>query len=164
MQGAIFNGLFDLGAPFDFFCPSGNCTWPDFSSLAMCNTCKNVSNGTIKAEHGKNFTFKTPGGIQVRMSQYDSDWASYDLVGGAYRWKRSIAIAQAEGEGVGFMFEPSVFYFSDPNFKKVFYRITECNITWCARLYKNVKVVCIPHQQPRPLPASYSRLSRSTAV
>lgn len=139
MQGAIFNGLFNLGAPFGFFCPSGNCTWPDFSSLAMCSTCKNVSNGTIEGEQDKNFTFETPAGIQVNMNQNNWDLSSYDVVAGAYR-AQSIAIAEAEGEGVGFKFEPHTRYSDDLN---ISYRVTECHITWCAKLYKDVKVVCI---------------------
>lgn len=142
MQGAIFNGLFNIGAPFDFFCPSGNCTWPDFSSLAMCNTCKNVSNETIKVENGNNLTFETPGGTKVKMAKYHSNQQSYDLVGGAYQNRQNIAIVQAEGEGVGFYWDSSIYYYPVSNWT-LSYRVTECNITGCVKLYKDIRVVCI---------------------
>lgn len=47
MKSAIYNGIFDeqQKAEFDIThsCPSGNCTWPTFSSLAICNKCVDIS-------------------------------------------------------------------------------------------------------------------------
>ncbi|KAJ2990716.1 hypothetical protein NUW58_g2815 [Xylaria curta] len=40
---AFFNGLFNLSAPFEFICQSGNCTWPEFASLGVCSSCADVS-------------------------------------------------------------------------------------------------------------------------
>jgi hypothetical protein len=47
MQSAI---LFGLDQPLDkvvqqgaFNCPTGNCTWPEYESLAICNTCVDIT-------------------------------------------------------------------------------------------------------------------------
>ncbi|KIV78342.1 hypothetical protein PV11_10067 [Exophiala sideris] len=44
---AIFNGLDDSSAAqedkVDFSCQTGNCTWPVFTSAAICSTCNDVS-------------------------------------------------------------------------------------------------------------------------
>lgn len=47
MQAAIFNGLThsadEIMRPIQFTCPSGNCTWDLFESLAVCSICNSVS-------------------------------------------------------------------------------------------------------------------------
>ncbi|MCJ1475698.1 hypothetical protein MMC13_004361 [Lambiella insularis] len=52
MQAAIFNGLYGdqnaSAAAYD--CPSGNCTWPTFSSLGFCSKCSDVTAGTSMVE------------------------------------------------------------------------------------------------------------------
>ncbi|KAK8073609.1 hypothetical protein PG994_004508 [Apiospora phragmitis] len=45
-QRAFLNGVFDLGSNFQFICPSGNCTWSDFISLAIYSICVDVSDKT----------------------------------------------------------------------------------------------------------------------
>lgn len=42
LEGAIYNGLYNLDRPDKFLCPTGNCTWPNFSSLGLCSTCKDI--------------------------------------------------------------------------------------------------------------------------
>jgi hypothetical protein len=46
LQGSLFNGLLNPDLPFTFTCPSGNCTWPDFYTLGLCNSCADVSKAT----------------------------------------------------------------------------------------------------------------------
>lgn len=48
MQSAFINGLYNSskGPPtrrFIFFCPTANCTWPIFTSMAVCSACNDVS-------------------------------------------------------------------------------------------------------------------------
>ena len=47
MKAAIYNGVFAIGNQaehtVDHTCTSGNCTWPEFSSLAICNKCENIT-------------------------------------------------------------------------------------------------------------------------
>lgn len=84
MQGALYRGLFSMNGVLDFQCLSSNCTWPDFSTLALCSTCQDVTASTqiqeeqscdgtniissAYADNDQNFlnctkyTFTTPGG------------------------------------------------------------------------------------------------------
>ena len=41
MKAAVLNGMFlaDPNPLVSFTCPTGNCTWPDFSTLAVCSSC-----------------------------------------------------------------------------------------------------------------------------
>lgn len=43
MTAATFAGLFQSSAQVDFNCQSGNCTWPEFTSLAICSDCRNLT-------------------------------------------------------------------------------------------------------------------------
>ena len=44
LRAALYNGLFDNKAAQQISpsCPTGNCTWPLLSSLAMCSTCESL--------------------------------------------------------------------------------------------------------------------------
>jgi hypothetical protein len=45
MKAAVFNGMFlaDPNPSVSFTCPTGTCTWPDFSTLAVCSSCVDMS-------------------------------------------------------------------------------------------------------------------------
>lgn len=47
MKAAVYNGVFAIGNDADrniqHDCPTGNCTWPEFSSLAVCSRCDNIT-------------------------------------------------------------------------------------------------------------------------
>jgi hypothetical protein len=45
MKAAVLNGMFlaDPNPSISFTCPTGNCTWPDFSTLAVCSSCVDMS-------------------------------------------------------------------------------------------------------------------------
>jgi hypothetical protein len=46
MKSAIYRGIFDIGDPqteTPHTCPTGNCTWPTFASLAICSKCVDLS-------------------------------------------------------------------------------------------------------------------------
>ncbi|KAL8830742.1 MAG: hypothetical protein Q9191_001272 [Dirinaria sp. TL-2023a] len=47
MKAAIYNGVFAIGNDaehgVDHICKTGNCSWPQFSSLAICNKCEDIT-------------------------------------------------------------------------------------------------------------------------
>lgn len=53
MKAAIYNGIFDIqdkaGLGINHTCSSGNCTWPTFSSLAVCTKCANITSYVEKS-------------------------------------------------------------------------------------------------------------------
>lgn len=58
MKSAIYNGIFDIQDKAElgiaYSCFSGNCTWPTFSSLAVCNKCVDIGHYVRKTcdDHG----------------------------------------------------------------------------------------------------------------
>lgn len=53
MKAAIYDGVFAIGNNADsnvrYTCPTGNCTWPEFSSLAVCSKCESITSLVEKA-------------------------------------------------------------------------------------------------------------------
>lgn len=47
MEGAVANGLWGLRLSDPISCPTGNCTWPIFSTLGICSSCANVTDETF---------------------------------------------------------------------------------------------------------------------
>jgi hypothetical protein len=43
MARAAYAGLYNSVLPFDFTCPSGDCTWPPFTTLGVCSECHNIT-------------------------------------------------------------------------------------------------------------------------
>lgn len=139
MQGAVFNAIFDLSSsPFDFVCPSGSCTWPDFASFAVCSQCANVTSSTQFRNEEDRTVIITPGGIsidfmldpsqserryngsvraEIRGSEIAGDIASY----AAAQLKTPTTVAAEEAQ----------------------WDITECELAWCVKRYSDVKVVSL---------------------
>lgn len=44
LGGAIINGLYSFSSSVPITCPTGNCTWPTFSTLALCSSCEDITN------------------------------------------------------------------------------------------------------------------------
>ncbi|KAJ8124411.1 hypothetical protein O1611_g9229 [Lasiodiplodia mahajangana] len=75
LHRALFDGLFNTDISLGFTCQSGNCSWPDFTTLALCSSCVDVTettNVTALPYDGYdsgaiifaiNFTFHTPSGF-----------------------------------------------------------------------------------------------------
>ncbi|KAH8586025.1 hypothetical protein B0O99DRAFT_645562 [Bisporella sp. PMI_857] len=66
MKGAIYNGLFANRPsirPY-FSCSSGNCTWSNYSSLAVCSTCQNVTS-QLRVNCTTSCDAKLPGGAAL---------------------------------------------------------------------------------------------------
>ncbi|KAF2422356.1 hypothetical protein EJ08DRAFT_682680 [Tothia fuscella] len=80
MKGAILNGLYtDNISPIAAVCPTGNCTWPKTSSLAVCGQCVRSSYRTECASevsrietHGSMCNYTMPSGSSMVIIQTDS--------------------------------------------------------------------------------------------
>jgi hypothetical protein len=90
LVGALYNGLYSAGSGHNISdvtpsCPTGNCQYPLFQSLAFCGSCENATS-TMKTTCSEAFAedyeqdfiycqFKLPNGVQVNAShsshQYD---------------------------------------------------------------------------------------------
>lgn len=43
LRGALTAGFFNSSSPLPISCPTGNCTWPELSTLGLCTSCTNVT-------------------------------------------------------------------------------------------------------------------------
>jgi hypothetical protein len=73
MKAAVFNGMFaaDPNPQLTFNCPTGNCTWPDFSTLGVCSSCIDMSEYMQRACSVDNSTdcgWILPNGAQLNGS------------------------------------------------------------------------------------------------
>ncbi|KAK6851680.1 hypothetical protein PG995_011805 [Apiospora arundinis] len=85
MQGAILNGLYSLGSPVKYDCPTGNCQWPDFSTLAIAGHCRDATADTTKSCSGawkkrgayRSCNYTTPEGLSVGFNSHQSSGGGF---------------------------------------------------------------------------------------
>ncbi|KAK7514508.1 hypothetical protein IWZ03DRAFT_415911 [Phyllosticta citriasiana] len=165
MQGAFFNGLFNLSTTLDFSCPSGNCTWPKFSSLGICSTCSrvealetDVDTTYCDATYGEspktcdvNATYTTPSNLTLEAFVYwqvSSRVSIYDYHALLSSFSKPSGTEEHDDLAVvGFARMPPL---PDPEPKNVrnasidwlnSAQLTECRLAFCAKTYQDVKVV-----------------------
>lgn len=186
-QSSIVAGLIDLPLSFTYSCATGNCTWPVFTTLGVCSSCRNVTAETTderivlqavdpsKNESGTDAVrhlYRTPSGIFLNATApwriktslgrgdatYESGYGdllvgniSYaSLAGQEYNIDRhiiTIAVANmstfSEPDRIPSAWDP-VGAFGSPSFVyKADVDIIECDLRWCAKTFRDVKVVSI---------------------
>ncbi|MCJ1415856.1 hypothetical protein MMC32_002190 [Xylographa parallela] len=89
MKAAIYKGIFTSASPSDVTpdCPTGNCTFPLFDTLAICSKCVNVTDHTTRSQQSPseggcgdsfshyiqtNYTYALPGSTNVHISSCTS--------------------------------------------------------------------------------------------
>lgn len=74
MKAAVYNGLFSATghiASFPFGCPTGNCKWTSFSTVAVCSSCVPMTEYMAQHCPGNSHTneagcgWKLPGGMTL---------------------------------------------------------------------------------------------------
>lgn len=139
MQGAILNGLYSLDAPIQFDCPTSNCTWPPFTSLAVSSQCSNVTRAsTVKcaASAGSNScNYTTPTGFHIRAYSYSSSGGGFMT-----EFNSSAAIDWTAGDDAA---NSTLVAFATANTTANGLAqpdLTECTMAWTARTFHNISV------------------------
>jgi hypothetical protein len=157
MQGAIFNGIFSLNAPDPVTCPTANCQWPKFSTLAICSSCEDVSDTTQIQCGLANAAFGGPNGPQLcnYTTPNGSNLSAFTFMdahtGFASTLLNSTATTQlGSGEfwndtllvSIAAIMIPPVIQNStaEPNYKLPPARITQCTLRWCTAVYEETTV------------------------
>lgn len=85
MMAAIYNGVLNgVTQPLAAHCPSGNCTWPTTTSMAVCGACSDstyqvdscdqpCSKGDMSCSDMPNCNYTLPTGESVNLVDEDSD-------------------------------------------------------------------------------------------
>ncbi|KAI0387902.1 hypothetical protein F5Y04DRAFT_274755 [Hypomontagnella monticulosa] len=79
MQAAFSDGLYnsskEVPQSASFVCPTANCTWPIFASMAVCSGCNDVSSHVQRgAIHGTNL-----GSLDLPLMHGEDDYITYYL-------------------------------------------------------------------------------------
>ena len=92
MIGAIYSGIF-FGVQDSFadggslnmnpYCPTGNCTFPPFQSLAICSSCEDVSQALIHTCPNKTTycEFSLPNGLRMNKTTQDDLYGPFATSG-----------------------------------------------------------------------------------
>jgi hypothetical protein len=148
MQGAILNGLFNLSSPQQFDCPTGNCQWDEFPTLAVTSACQNVTADT-KAECTNpgpevSCEYSTPAGFVIRAIR----WSSL-AQGTGYTYFNATAFKPDMFNSVSGLWNQdhptinsTILRFSMANMQGNFDmerpEVLECDMRWCARVTRNL--------------------------
>jgi hypothetical protein len=152
MQGSIFNGIFSLKAPDPFTCSTANCNWPTFATLAVCNSCEDVTATTVincsnSTRGSQQCNYTTPSGyILSANTNFDahtgfsstllnSTATSVFTLGDLFNDTLLITsatvilppVAQNAATQSNAQLPPAV--------------VTECTIRWCAQVYEGNRVL-----------------------
>ncbi|KAJ8130578.1 hypothetical protein O1611_g3049 [Lasiodiplodia mahajangana] len=149
IQGAIMSGLYDSEAPVTVECPTGQCTWPPFTTLALSAQCSNVTQETTT-----NCTFNgpseeciyiTPGGFHISTTaSFSQGGASYTLFNSSAtsQWDRSSAWANStllKLAAVNISSTISATGGTNAEYESPY--AIECNMSWVARTFQGISVV-----------------------
>jgi hypothetical protein len=84
MRAAIFTGMYTEGTNVSPSCSTGNCTWPEYSSLAVCGTCNDITERikirrTTWDEEGYSVPYEScemslPNGVTLNYTNMLSPW------------------------------------------------------------------------------------------
>jgi hypothetical protein len=152
MQGSIFNGIYSLNAPNPVTCSTANCDWPDFATLAICNSCEDVTARTVvncqntTSTQPQQCNYTTPGGHSLSAN------TNFDAHTGF-----SSTLLNSTATSVftlGHLFNDTLLINSatiilppivqglnaQPNAPLPPAVVTECSIRWCAQVYEGNKV------------------------
>ncbi|EMD96231.1 hypothetical protein COCC4DRAFT_46673 [Bipolaris maydis ATCC 48331] len=139
MQGAILNGLYNLSAPIQVQCQTGNCRWEDFTTLAVTSECKNVtSSSNMSCEFSRGTSscnYTTPSDFFI--SSYSST-SSGDTRSTGFN---STALPPQTTSHLGELLNSTLLKFAAAKISTPFTDenpdITECSMRWVARLVQN---------------------------
>ncbi|KAF2225882.1 hypothetical protein BDZ85DRAFT_279545 [Elsinoe ampelina] len=117
MQDAILNGLFNLSTPKQFECPTTNCEWEEFASLAVRSICSNVTRdtqaGCVFSRGRQLCNYTTPAGFTLAAGSFESSG-----VGGRSYFNTTAFEAPLNGQ-----------------------QVLECEMQWSGRVTRNLTVV-----------------------
>jgi len=148
LKAAVYNGLFSSTPNVTYsvapLCGGSNCTWQNYSTLAFCNTCSNITDRIRNNTSSAGLKYSLPGGLVVD-SPAQQGWHYYNALTSANRSIYSLdmtflAIWSVEG--------------SNPNFTPT---AGKCTLELCTRSFASAKFdngrlsEIRSHDQPVPL-------------
>ncbi|GME24397.1 hypothetical protein GTA08_BOTSDO04686 [Neofusicoccum parvum] len=158
IQGAFFDGVFDVTRLMASSCANGNCTWPDFLSLGVCSKCEDITDASTHIDN--NCTSPHDNTCVVRhfdglSERYNTSYnvTMYNQTGNhlalGASWYANNVSDSNEYSDTGLMTKFVLGRFDKywrptdndrdgkPDYIRGTPEITECRINWCAKLYQN---------------------------
>lgn len=158
-KGALLAGLYGIDQPMPFDCDTGNCTWPQFTTLGICSYCENVTAhtrvDTIKGPVSMTeyYIYSTPRNFSVWLLNTGRS-AGTTLLNSTARKMSSDWDTQVDQQG-------KVVEFAFAKWERYAAHVEECEITWCARTYMNASVT---RTSFKPGPTIQHQLQRTNST
>ncbi|KAK7990910.1 hypothetical protein PG990_015190 [Apiospora arundinis] len=151
MQGAILNGLYSLGSPVKYDCPTGNCQWPDFSTLAIAGHCRDATADTTKSCSGawkkrgayRSCNYTTPEGLSVGFNSHQSSGGGFQTeFNSSAQFFSSDDVCRHENVSSVLVHLATANFVNTKKLQTRFPEpvITECRIEWSSRRNRGVAV------------------------
>lgn len=140
LRAAVYNGMMTNISQLTSHCPTGNCTWPVTTSLAVCGACspsKFTQSKSCNFYNGCNYTF--PDGS---VSSFGDIAGGYNTVGGGKTGFQLVPssgghIYNTSSTGKGYIANFFTVGYSMANFDNpTNFSAYECALWWCVNAYK----------------------------
>lgn len=142
IRGAVMNGIYNISEIIpEFHCPTGNCKWAEFSTLALTSSCKNVTSETKiecnefpRGDPQLECNYTTPSGLSTSVAPHRTklNFAT------AFRNQYTKDPSWTGSRELEFV-TVKIWRFEEPDPRLP--ELVECDIRWCARRFLNVTVV-----------------------
>lgn len=137
LQREIYNGLYDIDLAPSFHCATGNCSWPDLSTLGICTHCNNVTSHTRTtcklgdAPSSNVCTYTTTGNLSLTAV----DGTKWTLINA----NTSVDFNKPNMR-LGMLRSDTNYPMTEESLKKLQRDVTECEIHLCVRTISNFSV------------------------
>jgi hypothetical protein len=160
MARAAYAGLYGSVSASDFTCPSGNCTWPPFTTLGICSECHNITS-RVKASCNRRKSYEDcwyeligPGNLPGNAPYPGPDEGAYDTTkfrsmcdDGMMRWPLWFTWASGVWDKsrdllsfTSYRF-PKSDDFGYKNCELPTAHVEQCTLFWCAKSFESAAVV-----------------------
>lgn len=146
MRAAIVATMYGLNSDLPYTCSSGNCRWSDFSTLAVCSKCQNVTaqlnyncrTSRVRGEYMSyrcNFSF--PGGATFsREPGPNISVRSLDVPSPALDASAISLFDHMQSKSIG-LANISTLRFADFDNEYQQFHAEECRLSWCEQMFHN---------------------------
>ncbi|KAF2135590.1 uncharacterized protein K452DRAFT_347514, partial [Aplosporella prunicola CBS 121167] len=139
MQAAILSGLYGESSTVSHYCPTGNCTWPDITSLSVCNSCSNVTTSTNRTCNSSGQAnvcqFTTPAGHEMQAKSGVKGAGVYNTLINA----STVNLARGSTADI-LSFGAIILEESQEAFEVPLAEAYDCSFRWCVRTYSGFNI------------------------
>ena len=136
---AVYDGIFShnltsTSSSIIPVCPTGNCTFPAYASLAVCSHCANVSSLVVNStkqsgDYDYNYNFTTPNGLNINGDSAQGVWSPIVMTTQLTELNSKALDRWLYNQGI---LVTSIMMWKGPGYEV---EAADCALTYCAKEY-----------------------------